>query len=218
MIPLTFDTTGQKGLKILALGAHCDDIEIGCGGTLLKLINLYPILELKWIVFASNETRKKEAIESAKHFLDGVKNKEIIVLDYRDAFLSFSALQIKEYFESIKKSFEPSIIFTHYRTDRHQDHRLISDLTWNTFRDHLILEYEIPKYDGDLGIPNCFCHLTYEQVEKKADILLKCFESQKGKHWFDKETFKALMRIRGLESANPQRYAEAFHIRKFLIR
>ncbi|MCB0631386.1 MAG: PIG-L deacetylase family protein [Saprospiraceae bacterium] len=214
MIPLQFDLKGRRGLRILCLGAHCDDIEIGCGGTLLKLIDQYPIEQLKWIVFASNEVRKREAVASAEKFLEAVPNREIIVLDYRDAFLSFAALQIKEYFESVKRSIDPDVVFTHYRDDRHQDHRLISDLSWNTFRSHLVLEYEIPKYDGDLGIPNFFCKLTEEQAEKKAAILLECFESQKNKHWFDRDTFLSLMRIRGMECAHNGRYAEAFHARK----
>jgi LmbE family N-acetylglucosaminyl deacetylase len=216
MIPFQFEKANDKGLNILCLGAHCDDIEIGCGGTILKLIRQYPIRHLKWIVFASNEIRKKEAIGSAIQFLADVENKEIAVLGYRDAFLPSSALEIKEYFESIKEFFDPDIVFTHYREDRHQDHGLISDLTWNTFRDHLILEYEIPKYDGDLGIPNCFCQLTEEQAERKVDILLKCFESQTDKHWFDRETFLSLMRIRGMESANHNRYSEAFFARKWV--
>lgn len=216
MIPLRFDVKDAGGLNILCLGAHCDDIEIGCGGTLLKLIEQYPIRQVKWVVFASNELRKQEALASADYFLAGVPNKEVVVLDYRDAFLSFSALEIKEYFETIKKSFDPDLVFTHYRDDRHQDHRLISDLSWNTFRNHLLLEYEIPKYDGDLGIPNTFFRLTEAQAEKKIDILLKCFASQKNKHWFDQDTFFSLLRIRGMECAHTGRYAEAFHVRKWV--
>ena len=204
-------------LEILCLGAHCDDIEIGCGGTLLKLREGYRVKGLKWIVFASNEQRKREAEESAEIFLRGIENKEIIVLDYQDAFLHLSAREIKEYFESVKQSYQPDLVFTHYRDDRHQDHRLLSDLTWNTFRNHLILEYEIPKYDGDLGQPNCFCQLTETQADRKVEILLNCYHSQKEKHWFDKETFLSLMRVRGLESACPTRYVEAFYARKWVL-
>lgn len=217
MINLKFEPAVGHGAKILALGAHCDDIEIGCGGTLLKWIDQHPNTEVKWVVFASNEIRKKEALKSAQRFLDGLNSAEIDVLNYRDAFLPTSFSHIKEYFETLKTSFNPDVIFTHYRQDRHQDHRLISDLTWNTFRDHFILEYEIPKYDGDLGIPNCFCQLEEQYVQKKINILLDCFESQKNKHWFEPETFKSLMRLRGLESASSQKYAEAFHARKWLI-
>ncbi len=208
---------GKDELEILCLGAHCDDIEIGCGGTLLKLRERYRVKRLKWIVFASNEQRKREAIKSAETFLRDIENIEIIVLDYRDAFLKFSAMEIKEFFDSLKQSINPDLVFTHYREDRHQDHRLLSDLTWNTFRNHLILEYEIPKYDGDLGQPNCFCQLTESMAMKKMEILLNCYHSQKDKHWFDKETFLSLMRIRGLESACPTRYAEAFYVRKWVL-
>jgi len=217
MISLTLDQSAKGGLNILALGAHCDDIEIGCGGTLLRLIENNQVRHLTWVVFASNSIRKQEAFSSAAKFLEGIESQEVQVLDFRDAFLSFSAMEIKEHFESIKLAFNPDLIFTHYREDRHQDHRLISDLTWNTFRNHFILEYEIPKYDGDLGIPQCFAQLSPAQAEKKIDILMNAFESQKGKHWFDRDTFLALMRIRGLESAADSKYAEAFHTRKWLL-
>lgn len=217
MTPLQFKTAGGEGLDILCLGAHCDDIEIGCGGTLLKLIAEYPVRHLKWVVFASNAERKPEALGSAEAFLEGVVQPEIRILDYRDAFLPSFAAEIKEHFESIKSSFNPNLVFTHYREDRHQDHRLLSGLAWNTFRSHLILEYEIPKYDGDLGTPNCFFHLTEEQANRKVELLLNHFTSQKEKHWFDRETFLALLRIRGMESASPTRYAEAFHLRKMVL-
>lgn len=217
MILSQFNLNNKKGLNILALGAHCDDIEIGCGGTLLKIFDQYGINHIKWIVFASNEQRKKEAITSAEAFLKNIKSKEIIVLDYKDAFLEQSKFEIKAFFESIKKDFDPDLVFTHYRNDRHQDHRLLSDLAWNTFRSHLVLEYEIPKYDGDLGIPNLFFHLNAEQANKKIDILLESFASQQGKHWFDKETFLSLMRIRGMEAAAKEKYAEAFHLRKLIM-
>jgi LmbE family N-acetylglucosaminyl deacetylase len=217
MISFQFKQGANGGLNVLALGAHCDDIEIGCGGTLLKLIEQKSIRHLTWVVFASNAVRKNEALNSANRFLEGLESKEIQVLEYRDAFLSFSALEIKEHFESIKLAINPDVVFTHYRDDRHQDHRLISDLAWNTFRNHLILEYEIPKYDGDLGVPQCFSHLSATQAEKKIDILMDAFESQTSKHWFDRETFLSLMRIRGLESAASSKYAEAFHARKWIF-
>ncbi len=212
MVNLRFDT--NKELKLVVLGAHCDDIEIGCGGALLKLINDYNVTEVKWIVFASNELRKKEAITGAKRFLEGVPTVEIAVLDYNDAYLSQSAYEIKDYFEVIKKQISPDLIFTHFRNDRHQDHRLISDLTWNTFRDHFILEYEIPKYDGDLGQPNFFVTLDEEVAAKKVKYIMESYESQSNKHWFDEETFYSLMRLRGIESANKNKYSEAFYARK----
>jgi LmbE family N-acetylglucosaminyl deacetylase len=202
-------------LKILCLGAHCDDIEIGMGGTLLKLVNDYKIEQITWIVFASNEVRKQEAIKSANRFLLNVSNKKIIINSFRDGFLPFHGAEIKEYFEEIKKEISPDIIFTHYRNDRHQDHRLISDLTWNTWRTQLILEYEIPKYDGDLGVPNFYVALKEEYLRERNNVLLETFISQKSKHWFDDATFSALPRLRGLESATL--FAEAFYVRKLIL-
>ena len=202
-------------LKILCLGAHCDDIELGAGGTLLKLFQEYEIEQVIWIVFTSNEIRKNEAIKSAEQFLANVSNKKIIVNSFRDGFLPFQGSEIKEYFEGIKNEISPDLIFTHYRDDRHQDHRLISDLTWNTWRRQLILEYEIPKYDGDLGIPNFYVALDESYIIKRNQILLETFASQHSKYWFDDATFSALPRLRGLESATL--YAEAFYVRKFIL-
>jgi LmbE family N-acetylglucosaminyl deacetylase len=205
----------NKSLKILCLGAHCDDIEIGVGGTLLKMFDEYNIEQVSWIVFASNEIRKLEATKSAELFLTGITNKTITVNSFRDGFLPFQGIEIKEYFEEIKKKITPDIIFTHYRNDRHQDHRLISDLTWNTWRSQLILEYEIPKYDGDLGIPNLYVKLEEKYIRKRNKILIDTFETQKSKHWFDEATFNALPRLRGMESATI--FAEAFYARKIIL-
>ncbi len=202
-------------LKILCLGAHCDDIELGAGGTLLTLFKEYEVEQVVWIVFTSNEIRKAEAIKSAEMFLSDVANKKIIVNAFRDGFFPFQGIEIKEYFEEIKNEISPDLIFTHYRNDRHQDHRLISDLTWNSWRNHLILEYEIPKYDGDLGIPNFYVELQEEYLRKRNQILLETFISQKSKHWFEEATFNALPRLRGLESATL--FAEAFYVRKIVF-
>ena len=206
---------GAKPLNILCLGAHCDDIEIGAGGTLLKIFDSYPIGTVKWVVFASNEIRKKEAVNSAQAFLENIGSKNIIVKEYRDGFLPFLAAEVKDFFEEIKREFVPDVIFTHFRNDRHQDHRLVSDLTWNTWRNHMILEYEIPKYDGDLGIPNFYVPLEEKYIEKRNRILMEAFDSQASKHWFDDETFRALPRLRGMESAC--QYAEAFYARKIVF-
>jgi LmbE family N-acetylglucosaminyl deacetylase len=217
MLPLNFSHIPETGYKLLCLGAHCDDIEIGCGGTLLSLIKNYAINYVKWVVFASTEERAREAKESARLFLEGVKEKDITVYSFRDGFLSYSGYEIKDEFEKIKKEFVPDLVFTHYRNDRHQDHRLISDLAWNTYRNHFVLEYEIPKFDGDLGIPNLFVPIDAQLAAQKADILLKSFTSQANKHWFDQETFLSLMRIRGMECASATKYAEAFHARKVVL-
>jgi LmbE family N-acetylglucosaminyl deacetylase len=212
---LGFLPDNSKPLNVLCLGAHCDDIEIGAGGTLLKLFDRYRINSVKWVVFASNEVRKREATVSAGRFLEKVNKKDVIIQSYRDGFLPFLAAEVKDFFEVIKAEFQPDIIFTHYRDDRHQDHRLVSDLTWNTWRNHMIFEYEIPKYDGDLGIPNFFVPLEEAYIDRRNRIILDAFESQRQKHWFDDATFRALPRLRGMESATI--YAEAFYTRKIIL-
>ena len=212
---LAFKLKNTAPIHILCLGAHCDDIEIGAGGTLLKIFEEYEFAKVSWVVFASTEIRKQEAINSAEKFLMNVADKTISVHTCRDGFLPYQASEIKELFEELKKEVIPDLIFTHYRNDRHQDHRLISDLTWNTWRNNLILEYEIPKYDGDLGIPNFYVPLDEKYISKRNDILLETFVSQRSKHWFDHATFNALSRIRGMESASV--FAEAFYARKILL-
>jgi len=213
MLPLKLNNTG--GLKLLFLGAHCDDIEIGCGGTILKLADEYPVEHVQWVVFTSTPQRKEEAENSAAYFLENVKSRDIIIRDFKDGILPQQALEVKNYFEEIKKRYTPDVIFTHYRKDLHQDHRLINELTWNTFRDHLILEYEIQKYDGDLGNPGLFVRVHDNTAKRKVHAILKYFVSQTSRHWFDEEAFLALMRIRGMEAAT--RYAEAFYLRKAVL-
>ena len=210
-----FEFQRDKELTLLCLGAHCDDIEIGCGGTLLKIFEQYKIKHVEWVVFASNEVRKKEATRSAEMFLENIPSKNIVIKEYRDGFLPYLATEVKDFFESIKRNVNPDVVFTHYRNDRHQDHRLVSDLAWNTWRNHLILEYEIPKYDGDLGIPNFFVPLDDKYLKRRNEILMTAFESQREKHWFDDETFSALPRLRGMECA--AKFAEAFYGRKIIL-
>lgn len=214
MLKFNFEEKSDRPYKVLCLGAHCDDIEIGCGGTILKLIEKYQNLVFYWVVFSSNLQREKEAYESAKQFLKGAQVKNIAIANFRDGFLPFMASEVKELFENLKQEFQPDIILTHYRNDLHQDHRLISDLTWNTFRNHLILEYEIPKYDGDLGIPNFFVHLEPSICQQKTQLILSSFRSQVEKQWFTEETFLSILRLRGIESNAPEKYAEAFYCRK----
>jgi LmbE family N-acetylglucosaminyl deacetylase len=206
---------GAAGLNLLFLGAHCDDIEIGCGGTILRLIREYPISHVTWVVFCSNDTREREARACAEDFLKDVKSKEIIIRDFRDGYLSQQYTEVKDFFEQLKRKGDPDVIFTHYQRDLHQDHRLLSELTWNTFRNHFVLEYEIPKYDGDLGNPPCFVVLDEKDVEGKVKKLMDCYASQRSKHWFDEETFRSILRLRGMQSAS--RYAEAFYCRKLVI-
>ena len=217
MIHFNFNKSSEEPINILCLGAHCDDIEIGCGGTILKLIENYNNITVYWVVFSSNEQRAKEAKTSSNTFLKEVLQKKVVILDFRDGFLSFDGLEIKECFEQLKQEFTPDLIFTHYREDRHQDHRLISEFTWNTFRNHLILEYEIPKYDGDLGIPNLFFHINEAFCRRKIQYIMDAFQTQNNKQWFTEETFRSLMRIRGIESNSPSNYAEAFYCRKIVF-
>jgi LmbE family N-acetylglucosaminyl deacetylase len=205
---------GDGPKRILALGAHADDIEIGCGGTILRLAAEHHRLEVLWVVFSSTPERAAEAHASAAAFLEGVPTTRVIVRDYRDGFLPYSGAAVKDEFEVLKREFSPDLVFTHYRHDRHQDHRLVSDLTWNTWRNHLILEYEIPKYDGDFGSPNFFASLTPAVLDRKVDLLLKHFASQAGRGWFTADLFQSVARIRGMEAAAPRGFAEAFYVRK----
>jgi LmbE family N-acetylglucosaminyl deacetylase len=203
-------------LKILCLGSHSDDIEIGCGGTILRLLSCDANLEVVWVVFSSSREREQEARNSAELFLAQAKRKEIIVEHFRDGFFPFDGREIKDFFEGLKR-ISPDLIFTHSRKDAHQDHRLISGLTWNTFRNHFILEYEIPKYDGDLGRPNLFVPLEQEIYEKKVHHIVNTFATQRVKRWFEKETFLALMRLRGMECVAPSGHAEAFYCHKLVV-
>jgi LmbE family N-acetylglucosaminyl deacetylase len=206
---------GDGGPKrILALGAHSDDLEIGCGGTLLRLIAERRGLEVLWVVFCSTPQRAAEARASAGAFLEGVESKKVVVREHRDGFLPYAGAAVKDEFEALKLEFSPDLVFTHYRHDRHQDHRLVSDLTWNTWRDHFILEYEIPKYDGDFGSPNFFATLSGSMLDRKISLLSKHFASQAGKPWFTPDMFRAVARIRGMESAAPEGFAEGFYCRK----
>lgn len=204
-------------LKILCLGAHSDDIEIGCGGTLLKLIADKPKAQFHWIVFSGNENRKKEAQQSASAFLKEIESKKIEIYSFKESYFPFIGSEIKDCFEKLKTEYNPDIIFTHCNNDAHQDHLLISKLTWNTFRDHLIIEYEIPKYDGDLGTPNLYVHLDESLVKRKTNYLRDFFKTQKEKAWFSKKNFRSIMRIRGIESNSPTGYAEAFYCRKIVF-
>jgi LmbE family N-acetylglucosaminyl deacetylase len=207
-----------RGLRtLLCIGAHCDDIEIGCGGTVLRLAEHCPELRVHWVVLSSSAARAAEAGRSAERFLRRARHREVVIKEFRNSFFQFVGAEIKEFFEELKGKIAPDLVLTHTRNDLHQDHRLTSDLTWNTFRDHLILEYEIPKYDGDLGAPNAFVPLDPEHYNGKIENLLECFPSQRDKHWFTRETFLALMRLRGMESNAPSGYAEGFYCRKAVL-
>ena len=216
MIRLTLPENDENPLRILCLGAHSDDIEIGCGGTLLQLKKVHPKLKIHWVVLSADGIRKEEAAKSAKLFTAGCEN-EVELKEFRDRYLPYDGAGVKLFFDELGNRVQPDLIFTHWGGDAHQDHRLASELTWNTFRDHFILEYEIPKFDGDLGRSNVFVPLDISICEEKVSHLLTAFESQASKRWFDRETFLGLMRIRGMESNAPSGYAEAFHARKVVI-
>jgi LmbE family N-acetylglucosaminyl deacetylase len=203
--------------RILLLGAHCDDIEIGCGGTLLRLLKQHPGCHVDWVVFSSNPVRRREAVECARLFLQNARTKKVVIRNYRDGFFPYHGKEIKKEFEKLKQTATPDLIFTHYRHDLHQDHRLLNELTWNTFRNHTILEYEILKYDADVGAPNFFVPLTQDLCNRKVRHILEAFKTQLKKQWFDRETFMALLRIRGVECAAPNKYAEAFYSRKITL-
>jgi LmbE family N-acetylglucosaminyl deacetylase len=203
--------------RVLCLGAHSDDIEIGCGGTILRLIENSDRIEFYWLVLSSNPERAKEAQGSANAFLRRARRKTIVVKSFRDGFLPYIGAPVKECFEELKKIFTPDVVFTHFRHDLHQDHRIVCDLTWNTFRNHLILEYEIPKYDADLRSPNFFVPLGRSISRKKVKCLMRYFGTQRSKQWFSEDLFYGLLRLRGIEAASPTRFAEAFHCRKQVL-
>ena len=203
--------------RILCLGAHSDDIEIGAGGTLLKLIEDIPELEVCWVVFSARGVRAEEARNSASEYLAALKCHEIKIGSFRESYFPSEWPSIKDWFHEIRSGFEPDVVFTHFRDDRHQDHRVLSDLAWNTFRNHLILEYEILKYDGDLGRPNVFMPLPEQVCARKIGMLLKHFKTQSTKHWFTADSFSAIHRIRGIECASDSGTAEAFYARKIAL-
>ena len=214
---LSFVHKKGEPLKALFLGAHSDDIELGCGGTILSLLEQGQELEVWWVVFAASPARRLEAERSAEMFLRGAVKKETIVRDFKESFFPYIGAEIKACFEELKRTISPDVVFTHFRDDLHQDHRLISELTWNTFRDHLILEYEIIKYDGGLGSPNVFVHLSEEVCAKKMKFLMENFQSQRSHQWFTEEAFRAILRLRGVESNAPSKFAEAFYVRKLVL-
>jgi LmbE family N-acetylglucosaminyl deacetylase len=217
MLPLDLSRSLGPRPRILCLGAHPDDIEIGCGGTILQLSKLLVDCHWDWVILTGSEARHTEARESASRFLGKDASLELRLESFRDGYLPYEGAQVKDFFESIKREIQPNLILTHFAMDKHQDHRLISDLTWNTWRDHLILEYEIPKFDGDLGQPQTYFDFDRATAERKAKTILEAFASQKSKEWFDSEVLMALMRLRGVECNAPGRYAEAFYARKWRL-
>jgi LmbE family N-acetylglucosaminyl deacetylase len=216
MLSLELGRSGGAPVRLLAIGAHPDDIEIGCCGTILKLLEEDALSAIGWVVLSGKGERADEARASAEAVLSGVDEKRLMLRDFRDGFFPYDGGDIKEFFESLKE-FSPDIVLTHQRADLHQDHRVACELTWNTFRDHLVLEYEVPKYDGDMGSPNLFVPLGDDLRRRKIDHLMTHFASQRPKRWFKDDLFSGLLRLRGMECNSPTSFAEAFYCRKAML-
>jgi len=217
MLPLMLGRPAAAPVRVLAVGAHPDDAEIGCGGTILRLAREGSMSAVCWVVLTGAGVRADEARASAEALLEGVPETRIVLRGFRDGFLPYDGAEVKGFFEELKGEFSPDVIFTHQRNDLHQDHRTTCELTWNTFRDHLILEYEVPKYDGDMGAPNLFVPLDDQDRRRKIDHLMAHFGSQVPKRWFKEDLFSGLLRLRGMECNSPTSYAEAFYSRKAVL-
>jgi LmbE family N-acetylglucosaminyl deacetylase len=217
VLSLTLASLQGRSPSILLLGCHPDDIEIGCGGTVMRLLDAYDHVEVLWVVFSGRPDRAAEARASADAALERCSGARVIVGDFRDGFFPYQGAALKDFFEDLKAQVKPDLIFTHFGRDLHQDHRLVSELTWNTFRDHMILEYEVPKYDGDFGAPNMFVPLPRPAVDAKVNHLMEHFPTQGRRPWFTPDVFVALMRLRGMECASQSGFAEAFYSRKAVV-
>jgi LmbE family N-acetylglucosaminyl deacetylase len=217
MLALTLGGEPRRPLSILCLGSHSDDIEIGCGGTLLRLLRERPGSSVRWVVFSADEERAREARASAADFAAGAASLDVAVHDFRESYFPFEGAAVKQALAALAADVRPDVVFSHRRDDQHQDHRTIGELTWNHFRDHVIAEYEIPKYEGDLGHPNLFVPLDEELAERKIELLLRHFATQQTRSWFSAQTFRGLMAVRGIECNAPSGFAEAFHLRKAVL-
>lgn len=217
MLRLPLSGAARAMERVLVLGSHSDDIEIGCGATMLSLTRAQPELDITWVVLGADGEREREARSSARIFLESAERSEVIVHGFPNSYFPYIGEQIKDVFEELKAQLAPDLILTHTRHDLHQDHRLVCELTWNTWRDHLILEYEVPKYDGDLGVPNVFVAVSEDIAREKAGLICRSFPSQRDRQWFDEDVFLGLMRIRGVEARAPSGFAEAFTCRKLSL-
>jgi LmbE family N-acetylglucosaminyl deacetylase len=217
MLGLLLDRRGATPLRLLAIGAHPDDIEIGCGGTLIRLLEDGVVSEACMVILSGTAERAAEAQASAAALLASAAERRVIVRDFTDGFFPYQGTEVKRFFEELKADLSPDLVFTHQRRDLHQDHRLTCDLTWNTFRNHMILEYEVPKYDGDMGRPNLFVPLGDDVRGRKIAHLMTHFSSQHVKHWFKEDLFSGLLRLRGMECNSPTSFAEAFYCRKAVL-
>lgn len=218
MLGLTLNQGRRRSPTFLFLGAHSDDIEIGCGGTVTELLRQFPSCTVHWVVLSGgSDARVREAKTAARSLLRNAKHSTVVVRDFRGAFFPSEHTRIKEFFEELKQTVEPDVIFAHNRSDLHQDHRVVGELVWNTWRNHMILEYEIPKYDGDMGAPSVFVPLSAGAMRKKVNTLMRVFKTQHSKQWFTASAFEGLMRLRGIECNAASGYAEAFYSRKLVF-
>jgi len=217
MLPVALGGGARAPLRILCLGAHSDDIEIGCGATVLRLLAEHAGSSVHWVVFSANEAREREARASAADFLARAGEAKVVTKGFRESFFPAVWSDIKAFFEDVKRDAAPDVVLSHHHADLHQDHRIVAELTWNTFRSHLVLEYEIPKYEGDLGRPNLFVPVPRAVADSKVELLLRHFQSQAARPWFRPDTFHGLMSIRGVECQAPEGRAEAFHARKLVL-
>ena len=217
MLPLAPCPATAGGYELFCVGAHADDIEIGCGGTLLRLLRELDVERITWVVLSGNRERAAEARKAARRIVGRQAELRLVQGEFRESYFPYEAVPIKQLFDQLGRETRPDLVFTHYRKDRHQDHRLVSDLTYNTFRDHLVLEYEILKTDGDLGRPNVYVSLERPVVDRKLKIVQDCFASQRTKRWFTDDAFRGLLRVRGVEAGGPSGYAEAFYGRKLVL-
>ncbi|HXD05105.1 MAG TPA: PIG-L deacetylase family protein [Burkholderiaceae bacterium] len=218
MLALTLQSPQRPRLEVLCVGAHCDDIEIGCGGAVLSLQREGRACRFHWLVLSSVPQRRDEASAAFEAMVMPQNRGELRVFGLRDGLLPSHFAELKSYFEQMKSDVEPDLIFTHHGADRHQDHAIVSQVTWQTFRDHTIWEYEIPKFDGDLSTPNLYVPLSSDVAAMKVDVIMTSFASQAGKPWFKADNLQAMMRLRGIESRSGSGFAEAFHCRKLLFR
>jgi len=217
MLRLVPEVRAGRPLRLLCIGAHSDDLEIGCGGTVLTWLASMPAIEVTWVVLSAEGARASEARRSARALLPRAAARKVVIANFRDGYLPAQYTEVKSFFEDLKGEVDPDVVLTHLLHDRHQDHRLVAELTWNTWRNHLVLEYEILKYEGDLGQPNAYMHVPAALARRKVAHLQRHFASQGSKAWFAADNFLGLMRLRGLECRAPSGFAEAFHARKFVL-
>jgi len=217
MLRLSPSPANGRALELLCLGAHSDDLEIGCSGTIMRWLRELSVERITWVVLSGDDKRAREAQHSAQAILAEHPGFRMVQQSFRDGYFPYTAVEIKDFFESLKREVRPDIVLTHYRDDRHQDHRLVSDLTYNTFRDHLVLEYEVMKRDGDLGQPNTYVALDETTVDRKVEHLMTHFGSQRDRSWFSEDAFRGLMRLRGIEAGAESGHAEAFYCRTAVL-